>query len=252
MSTREPSIVAEQLSHSYGEGAACTPVLHELSLRFWPGELTLVMGASGSGKSTLLAALSGLLQPQSGAVRALDTSIWSLSPRELERFRFRHCGFVFQNFNLFPALTALEQVALPLTFGGESEAAARRRAQTALDEVGLAARMALRPAQLSGGEKQRVAIARALVGSPQLLFADEPTSALDSANSEIVIGLLERIALHRGATVIAVTHDPRLTRHAERIIRLQDGAILEDLRPPQHAADAPLAQSPPNYTGINL
>ena len=249
MSAPPPSIVADNLSHSYGEGAALTPVLHQLSLRFWPGELTLVMGASGSGKSTLLAVLSGLLRPQSGTVRALDTAIWNLGPRELERFRFRHCGFVFQNFNLFPALTALEQVALPLRFGGEGEAAARRRAQAALDEVGLSARMALRPAQLSGGEKQRVAIARALVGSPQLLFADEPTSALDSANSEIVIGLLERIALHHGATVIAVTHDPRLTRHAERIIRLQDGAILDDMRPPQHAAEVPLAQSPSNYTG---
>jgi putative ABC transport system ATP-binding protein len=250
MSARPPSIAADNLSHSYGEGAALTPVLQQLSLRFWPGELTLVMGASGSGKSTLLATLSGLLRPQSGTVRALETQLWSLAPRELERFRFRHCGFVFQNFNLFPALTALEQVVLPLRFGGENEAAARRRAQAALDEVGLAARMALRPAQLSGGEKQRVAIARALVGEPRLLFADEPTSALDSANSEIVIGLLERIALHHGATVIAVTHDPRLTRHAERIIRLQDGAVLEDTRPAGAAGAAQNPHSSPHFTGI--
>jgi putative ABC transport system ATP-binding protein len=227
---RKPSIVAERISHAYGEGAARTPVLHELSLKFWPGELTLVMGASGSGKSTLLATLSGLLRPQGGTVQALETPVWSLSARELERFRFRHCGFVFQNFNLFPALTALEQVALPLRFGGVGETAARQRALAALDEVGLSPRVGLRPAQLSGGEKQRVAIARALVGSPQLLFADEPTSALDSANSEIVIDLLERIAFSHGATVIAVTHDPRLALHAERIIRLQDGAVLEDAR----------------------
>ncbi len=231
-----PSVSATGLVHGYGEGAARTPVLHQLSLQFWPGELSLMMGASGSGKSTLLAILSGLLRPESGAVRALDTPLWTLRERELERFRFRHCGYVFQNFNLFPALTALEQVALPLRFGGVRETAARQRAAAALDEVGLAPRMQLRPAQLSGGEKQRVAIARALIGSPQLLFADEPTSALDSANSEIVIALLQKIAKTHGATVITVTHDPRLTRHAERIIRLQDGVVIEDR---QHRALPP-------------
>ena len=244
-----PSIVAEGLGHSYGEGAVRTTVLQQLSLQFWPGELALVMGASGSGKSTLLATLSGLLRPQFGTVTSLGTSIWSLKPRELERFRFQHCAFVFQNFNLFPALTALEQVALPLRFAGETEAASKRRAQVALDEVGLSARMTLRPAQLSGGEKQRVAIARALVGSPKLLFADEPTSALDTANSEIVIGLLDRIALQHGTTVIAVTHDPRLARHAERIIRLQDGVVLADTPLPAHEVGDPLASSPPHPTG---
>ena len=236
-----PSISASGLVHGYGVGAARTPVLQQLSLQFWPGELSLMMGASGSGKSTLLAILSGLLRPESGSVRVLGTQLWSLRERELERFRFEHCGFVFQNFNLFPALTAVEQVALPLRFAGVREALARQRAQTALDEVGLAARMQLRPAQLSGGEKQRVAIARALIGSPQLLFADEPTSALDSANSEIVIALLQKIAGTHGATVITVTHDPRLTRHAERIIRLQDGMVIEDR---QHRALPPQAQPP--------
>ena len=226
-----PSISASGLVHGYGKGAARTPVLHQLSLQFWPGELSLMMGASGSGKSTLLAILSGLLRPESGSVSVLDTPIWSLDARELERFRFQHCGYVFQNFNLFPALTATEQVALPLRFAGVRESAARQRAEAALDEVGLSSRMKLRPAQLSGGEKQRVAIARALIGSPKVLFADEPTSALDSANSEIVIALLQKIAKTHGATVITVTHDPRLTGHAERIIRLQDGMVIEDSRP---------------------
>jgi len=226
-----PSISASGLVHGYGKGAARTPVLHQLSLQFWPGELSLMMGASGSGKSTLLAILSGLLRPESGSVSLLGTPIWNLAERELERFRFEHCGYVFQNFNLFPALTATEQVALPLHFAGVREAPARQRAEAALDEVGLSGRMKLRPAQLSGGEKQRVAIARALIGSPKVLFADEPTSALDSANSEIVIALLQKIARTHGATVITVTHDPRLTRHAERIIRLQDGMVIEDRRP---------------------
>ncbi len=183
-------------------------------------------------------------------MRALDTPLWNLSERALESFRFQHCGYVFQNFNLFPALTAIEQVALPLDFSGVPKTQARQRAVTALEEVGLGARMTLRPAQLSGGEKQRVAIARALIGSPQILFADEPTSALDSANSEIVIALLQKIAKTHGATVITVTHDPRLTRHAERIIRLQDGLVIEDtLDSPLPGSDAPFAFPPPYSTG---
>jgi putative ABC transport system ATP-binding protein len=237
------SIVASGLVHAYGKGAARTPVLQQLSLRFRPRELTLIVGASGSGKSTLLAVLSGLTRPESGTVQLLDTPIWSLSKRELERFRFAHCAYVFQNFNLFPALTALEQVALPLDFAGIRPAMAAQRAADALAEVGLGERLLLRPAQLSGGEKQRVAIARALVGSPKLIFADEPTSALDTANSEIVIALLQRIAGTHGATVVTVTHDPRLTRHAGRIIRLLDGAVVEDSLPCaagiEAAADGP-------------
>lgn len=224
------SVSARELRHGYGAGAAHTAVLHGLSLQFRPGELSLMMGASGSGKSTLLAILGGLLRPQGGSVELLGVPIWQLPARELERFRFHNCGYIFQGFNLFPALTAIEQVALPLLFGGEREARARQRAQAALDEVGLAARMQMRPAQLSGGEKQRVAIARALVGSPKILFADEPTSALDSANGEIVIALLQKIARTHGATVITVTHDPHLSVHAERIIQLQDGAIADDAR----------------------
>ncbi len=225
-----PSVVARELRHGYGEGAAHTPVLHGLSLSIAPRELSLMMGASGSGKSTLLAILGGLLRPQAGQVELLGTAIWQLPARELERFRFENCGYIFQGFNLFPALTAVEQVALPLLFGGEREARARSRARDALDEVGLTARMDMRPAQLSGGEKQRVAIARALVGAPKILFADEPTSALDSHNGEIVIALLQKIARTHGATVITVTHDTHLSRHAERIIQLQDGAIFEDQR----------------------
>jgi len=225
-----PSLSARGLTHGYGNGPSRTRVLDDLALDFHAGELTLMMGASGSGKSTLLAILGGLMRPEGGEVDVLGTSLWSLSARDLERFRFRHCGYIFQGFNLFPALTALEQVALPLEFGGENRAVAQQRARATLVEVGLESRTGLRPAQLSGGEKQRVAIARALVGSPEVLFADEPTSALDSANSELVIALLQRIAADHGATVIAVTHDSRLARHAERIILLQDGAITEDSR----------------------
>ena len=226
------SVQATQLWRGYGAGAARTPVLTGLSLEFWPGELTLIMGASGSGKSTLLAVLGGLLRPESGTVSVLGTPIWSLGESELEQFRFRNCGYIFQGFNLFPALTAREQVALPLRFSGVAGPRAATLAEAALEEVGLASRRNLHPSQLSGGEKQRVAIARALVGSPKLLFADEPTSSLDSGNSEVVIALLQRIAAEHGATVITVAHDPRLKDHADRVIGLQDGAIVSDFRSP--------------------
>lgn len=228
-----PSVEALHLQRGYGEGAVYTPVLQDLSLRFWPGQLSLVMGASGSGKSTLLAILGGLLRPQAGQVQVLGTPIWSLNVGELERFRFRHFGFVFQGFNLFSALTALQQVMLPMQFADVADDEARARAEAALVEVGLAAQLRLRPAQLSGGEKQRVAIARALVTRPAVLLADEPTSALDSRNSERVIDLLRRIAAAHHTTVIAVTHDPRLLPHADRVIELRDGKVLSD---EQHAS----------------
>jgi putative ABC transport system ATP-binding protein len=144
---------------------------------------------------------------------------------------------VFQGFNLFPALSALEQVMLPLGYMGVDDRAARERGRAALEEVGLTERMHLLPAELSGGEKQRVAIARALVKQPQLLFADEPTSALDAANGQIVIDTLRRIAHEHGTTVLCVSHDPRLVTHADRVLAMDDGAILGDRRIP-HDDDA--------------
>ena len=233
MNTRsadEASVRARDLVRGYGSGAARTPVLHGLSIAFAPGELSLVMGASGSGKSTLLAVLGGLLRPESGSVSVRGTDLWSLDPRALERFRFENYGFVFQGFNLFTALTALDQVALPLRFSGSSEREARTRAEAALGDVGMTIKRAARPGELSGGEKQRIAIARALVARPSVLFADEPTSALDSENGEKVTALLRDIAVERRATVIAVTHDPRLVRHADRIVELRDGAVIADAR----------------------
>lgn len=232
------SVVAHDLAHSFGKGAAQSRVLHQLSAQFWPGEVTLVMGASGSGKSTFLAALGGLLRPHAGQVHVDGVAIWTLASHALERFRYRHCGYIFQGFNLFPALTALEQVALPLRFGGESLLRASARAEAALAEVGLTARLHLRPAELSGGEKQRVAIARALVTQPKVLFADEPTSALDTTNGELVVALLQDIAHRHGTTVIVVTHDPQLMRHAERVLQLRNGVIHDDQRPGKANVDA--------------
>ncbi|HEY2660591.1 MAG TPA: ABC transporter ATP-binding protein [Caulobacteraceae bacterium] len=200
------------------------------------GEVTMVMGPSGSGKSTLVAALSGLMRPDQGEVSALGEPLWTKPTGKIDRFRLDNCGFIFQGFNLFPALTALRQITTVLRYQGLSAAEAKARAAEALDEVGMTPKMGQRPSELSGGEKQRVAIARALAKQPRLLFADEPTSALDGENGQIVIKLLQRAAKSHDAAVICVTHDPRLEAYADRVIHIEDGLILDDRRR-QPAAD---------------
>ncbi|MDC8758064.1 ABC transporter ATP-binding protein [Janthinobacterium fluminis] len=229
--TTPPAIVGKQLSRSFTTGKTEQTVLHAVSLSVLPGELTLIIGPSGSGKSTLLSVLSGLLTPDSGTVHALGIELNRLSRTELDQFRLENCGFVFQGFNLFASLTALENVLLALKYGPKVDpATATARAREALDEVGLGARMHLRPTELSGGEKQRVAIARALVKRPRLLFADEPTSALDSQNGQIVIDILHHAAQTQGTTVLGVSHDHRLIKHADRVVTLEDGRVVMDQR----------------------
>ncbi|HQR89578.1 MAG TPA: ABC transporter ATP-binding protein [Caulobacter sp.] len=206
------------------------------------GDVTMVMGPSGSGKSTLVAALSGLLKPDEGKVSALDAKdLWSLSSGKIDRFRLDHCGFIFQGFNLFPALTAKQQVMTVLKYQSIGPGEAARRAQAALESVGLGPRVNQRPSELSGGEKQRVAIARALAKNPNLIFADEPTSALDGKSGETVIKLLRAAATERGAAVICVTHDPRLEAYADRVIHIEDGRILDDVRRTPDANPASLS-----------
>ena len=222
------ALVADQITKSYTSGRVETPVLQGMSIALDERELALVLGPSGSGKSTLLAILSGLLKPDTGNVSALGEDLWKKSRADLEKFRLEHTGFVLQGFNLFPALTALEQVMLPLEYLGLPKHAARNRAMAALEEVGLFPRLNFRPIELSGGEKQRIAIARALAKRPQFLFADEPTSALDSVNGKNVIDALHRVARTFGATVVCVSHDTRLSASADRIIEMQDGRILSD------------------------
>jgi putative ABC transport system ATP-binding protein len=225
------ALVAEDLAKAYSSGALRTSVLDGLALSLGERELTLVLGPSGSGKSTLLALLSGLLKPDRGRVIALGEDLWRLSRTGLEKFRLHHTGFVFQGFNLFPALSAIEQVMLPLDYLGLDRNTAYNRARAALEEVGLGERVQLKPIEMSGGEKQRVAIARALAKKPQLLFADEPTSALDTANGKVVIDSLHRVARTYGASVVCVSHDHRLVTSADRVITIQDGRILSDLTP---------------------
>jgi putative ABC transport system ATP-binding protein len=238
----EKAIEARGLVKRFKTGRTFIEVLKSVDFDARHGDVTMVMGPSGSGKSTLIAALSGLLKPEEGKVRALEADdLWKWSSGRIDRFRLDHCGFIFQGFNLFPALTARQQVMIALHYQGASQAEARARAQAALEEVGMGPKVNQRPSELSGGEKQRVAIARALAKNPNLIFADEPTSALDGENGQVVIRLLRRAATERGAAVICVTHDPRLEAYADRVIHLEDGRILDDVRRTPDANPAPLS-----------
>jgi putative ABC transport system ATP-binding protein len=216
---------ARYINKKFTSGAPDVAVIRNLSLDVETGRFTLITGPSGCGKSTLLAILSGLLGVDSGSVEALGIDLTRLNRRELERFRLCHTGFVFQDFSLFPALNAREQVELPLHYMGISRTTARHRALEALNEVGLSDKLMLRPSELSGGEKQRVAIARAIAKRPELLFADEPTSALDTNNGAIVIELLHQIAHRHATTVLCVSHDPRVVDHADYVFSMIDGQI---------------------------
>jgi putative ABC transport system ATP-binding protein len=230
MSASLTALSAHGLYKRFKTGRVHIEVLKRVDFDARHGEVTMVMGPSGSGKSTLVACLSGLLKPDEGQVTAMGQDLWKLRSGRLDRFRLDHCGFIFQGFNLFSALTALQQVEIILKYQGAPARQRRERAAKALMEVGLEAKLHQRPSELSGGEKQRVAIARALAKDPQLLFADEPTSALDSENGQVVIRLLQRAAKQHGAAVVCVTHDHRLEAYADRIIHLEDGRITEDRR----------------------
>lgn len=226
-----PAVRAEGIRKSYGDGTARMEILKGIDLTIHQGELTLLMGPSGSGKSTLMAMLAGLSRPDTGSVSILGTPLADLDEDGLNDIRLRHCGFVFQGFNLFGALSALDQVRLVLDLVGVPGREIDKRARSALSEVGLDGRLHLKPSALSGGEKQRVAIARALAKQPAILFADEPTSALDRGNGEIVTRLLRHVAHDRGAAVLCVTHDSRLVPFADRILRIEDGRLVGDERP---------------------
>lgn len=228
------SLTGNGLTRSFGSGEMKSLALKGVSVELRQGELNLLMGPSGSGKSTLLAVLSGLLRPDSGAVGAMGRDVWGMDDDEMERFRLRHCSYIFQGYNLFPALTAREQLEIVLKWGeGASSREARRRADHVLGQLGLSNKAHLRPAELSGGEKQRVAIGRALVKNPSFVFADEPTAALDWDNGQQVIKLLTANARERGAMVLVVTHDPRLVPFADRVFELADGQMQNEGVPGQ-------------------
>jgi putative ABC transport system ATP-binding protein len=228
------ALTGSDLSRSFGTGETKSYALKGVSVELRQGEVNLLMGPSGSGKSTLLAVLSGLLRPDGGAVGALGHDVWRMSEEEMEQFRLRHCSYIFQGYNLFPALTAREQLEIVLKWGeGCSSREARQRADRVLGQLGMSNKAHLRPAQLSGGEKQRVAIGRALVKNPTFVFADEPTAALDWDNGRQVIDLLTQNARERGAMVLVVTHDPRLVPFADRVFELADGQMHSEGTPSQ-------------------
>ncbi|WP_051450312.1 ABC transporter ATP-binding protein [Actinospica robiniae] len=226
----------DAVSKLYGEGAGAVAALREVSLVLAAGTFTAVMGPSGSGKSTLLHCASGLDRPTSGQVRVGGQVMACGSEAQAARFRRGRIGFVFQHFNLLPALTVRENIALPARLAGQAVDEARLAA--VVERVGLAGRLGHRPGALSGGEQQRVAIARALVTRPQVVFADEPTGALDSHRAGEVLELFGQAVGEFGQTVVMVTHDPVAASHAGRVLFLLDGRIVAEMTRPEPSAVA--------------
>ncbi|WP_408638088.1 ABC transporter ATP-binding protein [Nonomuraea corallina] len=217
---------ARNLTKIYGRGETRVHALRGIDLDLPRGGFTAIMGASGSGKSTLMHCLAGLDQPSGGTVTVAGTDLGSLDDDALTIFRREHVGFVFQSFNLLPMLTAAENIVLPLELGGHRiDDPARERAHLLADLLGVAGRLAHRPAELSGGQQQRVAIARALITQPDLLFADEPTGNLDSATSAEVLDHLRRSARELGQTVVMVTHERDAAAYADHVVTMRDGRI---------------------------
>jgi putative ABC transport system ATP-binding protein len=221
-----------QVAKTYGSGPSEVHALSAVDLSVERGELVAVMGPSGSGKSTLLTIAGSLEEPTSGEVLVEGVDLTTVSRTERARMRRRSIGYVFQDFNLLPGLTALENVTLPLELEGVRAKAARATGLEALEVLGVAERADRYPDELSGGERQRVAIARAIVGERGLLLADEPTGALDSVNGEGVMRLL-RAATHRGVAGVVVTHEAQLASWADRVVFLRDGHVVDQtLAPP--------------------
>jgi putative ABC transport system ATP-binding protein len=221
-------IELENVTKIYKMGQSRVNALDGINLQIQAGEIAAVMGPSGSGKSTLMAILGCLDVPTKGVYRLEGEPVEKLNENQLAQVRSRKVGFVFQQFNLLPRTSALENVMLPLLYDGVHGKARAEKAKAALEKVGLADRMNHRPNQLSGGEQQRVAIARALVNDPTILLADEPTGNLDTKTGEEIIGLFQKLHQENGQTVVYVTHDAFIARHTQRIIRLVDGKIISD------------------------
>ncbi|GHF54900.1 ABC transporter ATP-binding protein [Streptomyces mashuensis] len=231
-----PAARATGLTKVYGRGETRVTALDAVSVEFARGRFTAVMGPSGSGKSTLMHCMAGLDTVTSGSACIGGTELSSLSERQLTRLRREKAGFVFQGFNLLPTLTALENMTLPLRIAGREPDAAWL--ETVVAMVGLGGRLGHRPAELSGGQQQRVAVARALVSRPEIVFADEPTGNLDSRAGAEILGFLRESVRELGQTVVMVTHDPVAAAHADRVVFLADGRVVDDLHEP--GADAVL------------
>jgi putative ABC transport system ATP-binding protein len=223
-------LVLEGVRRVYGKGTQSVRALDGVSCEFAAGSFTAIMGPSGSGKSTLLQCAAGLDAPTEGAVRLGESTLTGLRETDLTKLRRDRIGFVFQAFNLLPALTAAQNVALPLRLAGRRPS--RSEVTRALELVGLGDRGRHRPGQLSGGQQQRVAIARALISQPEVLFADEPTGSLDSVTGREVLKLMRALVDQRGQTVVMVTHDPTAAAYADEVLFLADGRLVGRLDRP--------------------
>jgi putative ABC transport system ATP-binding protein len=221
-------IEAKDVSKMLGSAAAQVHALKDVNLALRSGELTMLMGPSGSGKTTLLSVLGCMLAPTSGSVSVRGLSTDGADSQKLAKLRRENVGFVFQDYHLFPTLTASENVQLALDVRGERGKKAKAKSYQALAKVGLAHKILSYPRELSGGEQQRVAIARAIVSEPSAILADEPTAALDSANGQAVLRILASIANGSGSSVLVVTHDSRLVSFADRIVYIEDGRLVRE------------------------
>ncbi len=221
----ERAVICQGVTKEFGTGETCVRALRGIDLEVHPGQMSLLVGPSGCGKTTLISIIAGLLDATAGEVTVLGQNLRRLRGRELVRFRGQYIGFVFQQYNLLPALTAAENAAVPLIIAGQKRSIAVAKASAILEAVGMADKINVLPAQLSGGQQQRVAIARALVHEPKLLVCDEPTAALDAQSGQVVMQLLRRVAVQPGRAVIVVTHDNRVFGFGDRIVHMNDGII---------------------------
>ncbi len=230
---KAPAVAATAVTRRYGDGESAVDALRGVTLEVPAGQFTAVMGPSGSGKSTLMHLLAGLDTPSSGTVDIGGEDITKMNDKQLTKLRRKHIGFVFQQFNLLPTLTAEENILLPLSIAGRKPDKADLEALIA--RVGLGDRRRHRPSEMSGGQQQRVAIARALISRPTVLFADEPTGNLDSQSGAEILALLREAVELDGQTTLMVTHDPRAAAAADRVVFIADGRIVADLTEPTEA-----------------
>jgi putative ABC transport system ATP-binding protein len=222
------------VTKQFGTGDAKVMALRGVDADVQLGELTLLVGPSGCGKTTLISVVAGLLDPTAGEVEVLGEDLTALRGRRLVEFRGQNIGFVFQQYNLLPALTAAENAAVPLLIAGWARPKAVGRAKEVMAQLGLADRVNSRPNQLSGGQQQRVAIARALVHEPRLLVCDEPTAALDAHSGQTVMGLIRKAVVRPDRAVIVVTHDPRVYKFGDRMVLMSDGRVERTTTPAEY------------------
>ena len=239
MSPFEPAVICRDVVKTYGKGEIAVRALKGVSLEARFGELLMIVGPSGCGKTTLLSVMCGTLRADSGTIELFGKSISSMPERELTAFRARNVGFIFQQFNLVPTLTAQENVSIPRLLNGAPYATAQQDAGAMLAQVGLGGREKSFPSQMSGGQQQRVAISRAMVHQPRLVICDEPTASLDAAAGQRAMDLLRESARHPDRCVIVVTHDSRIFHYADRIVEMDDGLVTASQTASDYLRDHP-------------